>query len=194
MKRCLISGIIEEYLKASYHVNDIIYWPSRISFENYRKMKNIQLSEIGECRMSWCYDSVGILRSLYISSLAILNKKIERFTVDEMPKIAQMNISDYMLTSPILCHGFADTAAIMNEVYKDTKNPIFWNKTLELIEYTIESYNLHHNKNYKVDTGDEINKYDYLVGYTGILQTIYFILTGIPNGNESRILIAIIKC
>ena len=107
-----------------------------------------------------------------------------------MPKIAQMNISDYMLTSPILCHGFADTAAIMNEVYKDTKNPIFWNKTLELIEYTIESYNLHHNKNYKVDTGDEINKYDYLVGYTGILQTIYFILTGIPNGNESRILIA----
>ncbi len=129
------------------------------------------------------------MRVLFISSRAIARKEIENLAVNEMIKIAQMSTSDYLLTSPIICHGLAGVAAIMKEMYNDTRTPIFLDKALELTEHAVKGYNLPHDQHKISNTVENVFKYDYVNGYTGIIQTIYSILFDIPNGNEKRLLI-----
>lgn len=181
-----IEGIVTEYLDATYYVDNIIYWPSQISAEQYLAKSGLQLQAT---RMSWCYGSVGILRALYIHSVALSNKEIEKFCVHEMIKIAQMNITDYQLSLPIICHGLAGVAAIMNEMYNDTHLPEFRSKALSLIQHIINCSPLQNARQNPVKPSEVLDKYDFLNGYTGIIQTVFSVLTNKPNGNEQRLFI-----
>ena len=187
-----VEGLISEYINASYYANDIAYWPGRITFEQY-----VGLDEMPHepSQMSWCYGSVGILRSLYLSGVLMSNSKVEQFAVDEFIKIAKMSLSDYRLGQMIVCHGYIGTAAILNAMYLDTGHVQFLDKTIEMIEagaiFNIERF--FENERTIAQARNEPSRaslHNHLEGYNGILQTMLSILTGTVNGNEKRLLIA----
>ena len=186
-----IDGILSEYLKGVYYIKDIAYWPNRIKLEQYIGQESIER----EARqMSWCYGSVGILRSLYLAGVYTARAEIKKFAYEHLVRIASMKIDDYMLELPIVCHGFAGTAAIFDLMYRDTKEEVFLSRAIEMIEmYSKISIKQH------LEMGEFLAQlrhlpsraflHDYLEGYSGILQTTQSIINRVPNGNEKRLLI-----
>jgi len=185
-----IDGLITEYMNAVYYVDEIAYWPGRVTFEQY-----IGQHEIANMPnpMSWCYGSVGILRALYISGVYMSNDKVMRFALDELIKIARMDLSSYLLVTPIVCHGYVGTAAVLSLMYQDTGRDEFLEKTIEMVEagtaYNIKRFfdNAHQiasNNN----TETLASLHDYLEGFSGIVHSILSIIKGVHSENEKRLL------
>lgn len=179
-----INSIISEYLKMYYYINNIIYFPTKISFEQYiKKDEFIHTAK----QMSWCYGSVGILRAMYIAAISTKNKDIEQFVLNEFIKIAQMDVSNYRLNSPMVCHGYVGVATIMMEMYNDTGNSIFFNRTIELLILIDKMLSL--DSDQKNDENDGLPNYNYLEGLSGVLETMYAIINDETNINHQRLLI-----
>lgn len=122
------------------------------------------------------------------------NNKVKQFALNELLKIAEMELTDYLLTQPIVCHGFIGTAAIMNLMYLETGMAQFHKKTVEMVEvsamFSIERYfeNEKQRANER-NISSRANLHTHLEGYNGIIQTILAIIKGNPSGNEKRLLI-----
>lgn len=185
-----IDRLVSEYMNAVYYCNDVAYWPGRISIEQYigqveRQMKPNQ--------MSWCYGSPGNLRALYLAGVYTNNSKLKQYAIDELIKIADLDFDGFMLSQPIVCHGYAGTAAIMNLMYLDTGRNEFLHKTVEMTEasamFSIERYfanaqQLANNANMDL----RADLHSHLEGYNGIIHTILSIIKGLPSENEKRLL------
>lgn len=182
----IIDSIIDEYMKSYYYVDNIIYWPGRITFEEYIGKEKCSY---GKSRMSWCYGSIGILNSLYIAAKEKSDKELTEFCVNELKKIASMDIRDYLLASPIVCHGLSGLALIFKRMHQETQDKAFYYKMLEILEKLIHNFVYRDIQNVNLIGMNEIKEYDYLEGYTGILQTIYSVITDTVNVNERRLLI-----
>ena len=182
----IIDSIINEYMKSYYYIDNIIYWPRRITFEQYiGKEKCIY----GKSRMSWCYGSIGILNSLYIASKEKSDKDLTEFCVNELKKIALMNTRDYLLDSPIVCHGLSGAVLVFKRMYQETQDKIFCHKMTDFLEKIVCNFTYREIQNINLTGINEIKEYNYLEGYTGILQTIYSVITDTVNVNERRLLI-----
>lgn len=178
--------LIDALLNVRYYVNDIAYWPGRITIEQYWGTQRI--SHIAN-QMSWCYGSPGILRAIYIAANAFNMSNIKNMAVNEMKKISILDRSEYNLTSPIVCHGLSGMALIMRTMYEDTNELVFLSRLEQILDLLIFNFAYKEISNYNFSKINGIYKYDYLEGYSGILQTIYSILTGHINVNEKRLLI-----
>ncbi len=174
-----IRSLIHEYKDSFYRVNNVVYWPGRITFEQYINKEN--LPHISN-RMSWCYGSIGILRILYLSALYIEDHVLKEWAMRELINIAEVETEDYQIDSPIVCHGYAGVAAIMNEMYRDTQNLTFREKTYSLLD--IITNNL-----LDSETSKNLKRYNYLEGYSGVLQTVMSILCNKPSSSMKRMLI-----
>ena len=182
----IIDSIIDEYLKAYYYVDNIIYWPKRITFEQYIGQEKTTYEKN---RMSWCYGSIGILNSLYVAAKEKSDMELKDFCVNELKKIALLNTNDYLLTSPIVCHGLSGAALVFRRMYQETRDVAFYNKIVEILERLIYNYTYRNIENINLIGVNKIKEYDYLEGYTGILQTIYSLINDNINVNERRLLI-----
>jgi len=58
-------------MNAMYYIDDIAYWPGRITLEQFMGDQDIQKTSN---QMSWCYGSVGILRVMYLAGDLTGNK------------------------------------------------------------------------------------------------------------------------
>ena len=181
-----IELLIAEFLSARYYVDGIVYWPGRISFEQYFGLE--EFPHVTN-RMSWCYGSPGVLRALYLAAEAISMTEVKRLAIDEMEKIAVMDTSQYGLNSPIICHGLAGMVLIMRRMYIDTQKEIFASKAFEITESLIYNFAYRETENRHLIEPQKIRSYDYLGGYTGILQTIYSTITCVAIVNEKRLLL-----
>jgi len=164
-----INDLLTEYMKAAYRVDGIVHWPGRITFEQY--VGHEEVMHVPH-QMSWCYGSIGVLRAIYLASVYTANREMENFAIDELVKIAQMEVGRYLLSSPIICHGFAGTVSIMDEMYRDTGNTVFLDAArqqaitcVDCIINTDYSY-------IEPDPTKKVHLYSYLEGFSGILQTI----------------------
>jgi len=184
--RPVLEYLIDELLKARFYVNNIVYWPGKISFEQY-----IGKSAISHMpnRMSWCYGSIGILRSLYTAGKALSSKEICTYSVEEMKKIAELDTKKYLFRSPIICHGVAGAALVMKKMYVDTKDCVFDAKQRVLQDDLVRSFAYRHIESTDRTEAEEVTKYNYLDGYAGILQTIFCDMRDISNINEKRLLL-----
>jgi len=185
-----IDGLISEYMNAVYYAGDIAYWPGRITFEQYIGQDKMPDTPNA---MSWCYGSVGILRALYMAGDFISNDEAKQFALDELIKIAMLDLPSYMLSQPIVCHGYIGTAAVLNLMYLDTGKEEFLHKTIEMIEasigFNIERFfeNAHQvARNNNAETLATLH--DHLEGFNGIVHSILSIIKGIPTENEKRLL------
>ena len=184
--RKTMETLITEFLQSQYYVDGIAYWPGRITIEQYLS------EEEPSCfpsRMSWCYGSPGILRALYLAADALSMEDIKRFSIDEMAKIAAMDTEKYIFDSPIVCHGLAGVALVMRSMYNDTQNGTFADKAREITDMLVYNFAYREKENCNLTGMKQIRKYDYLEGYTGILQTIYTAMTGESNMNEKRLML-----
>jgi len=186
-----INGLVAEFMRGLYHDEDnTVQWPGRITAEQYLGLEPKQ--QVPR-QQSWCYGSVGILRSLYIVGVVMGDRQTEKFAIDEMVKIAEMPLEKYMLSQPIVCHGLAGTAAILDIMYQDTGRREFLTKVTEMVEvsatYSTEIF-LESEK--KIANARSISSratlHEHLEGYNGIVQTIFSILKGRPTGHEKRLL------
>lgn len=182
----IIDSIIDEYMKSYYYIDDIIYWPGRITFEQYTGQEKYSY---GKSRMSWCYGSIGILNSLYIAAQKKSDTELKEFCLKELKKIASMNTKEYLLVSPIVCHGLSGAVLIFKKMYQETQDKVFYYKMLEILEKLIHNFAYRDIENVNLTGMNEIKEYDYLEGHTGILQTIYSVITDTVNVNERRLLI-----
>jgi len=185
-----INGLTSEYMNALYYFDSIAYFPGRITFEQYTG--NDEFTK-APSQMSWCYGSPGILRALYISGDLLYNEKVKQLALSELVKIAKMDLSNYNLAQPIVCHGYIGTASIMNLMYLDTNRTEFLEKTIEMIEaggvFNIEAFfESEHQLAKAKNTPARASLHNHLEGYNGIVQTIMSIIKGRPNDNDKRLL------
>jgi len=184
-----IYGLIAEYMSAVYYIDDIAYWPGRISAEQYLGLDEMP-KQPGA--MSWCYGSVGILRALYIAGVFMSDDKVKQFAIDELIKIAKLDLSSYSLFQPIVCHGYIGTAAVLNLMYLDTKREEFLHKIVEMVEasaaFNIEGFfeNAQQVAN-NYDT-NPATMHEHLEGFNGIINSTLSIIKGISSENDKRLL------
>jgi len=185
-----INGLILEYMNAAYYVDDIAYWPGRISLEQHAKLGEIENKPNA---MSWCYGSVGILRVLYMSGVFMSDDTVKQFALEELIKIAMIDLPSYLLFQPIVCHGYVGTALIMNLMYLDTGREEFLKKTVEMVEasvvFSIEKFNENVRHVASRNNTEIISTlHEHLEGFNGIVHSILSILKGTPSENEKRLL------
>lgn len=135
-----INRIIEEYKKIGSKNNKYgnSIWPGIIDIDDYMKGNYYQRPNE---RMSWCYGSIGILRSLYEAAKALDDIELQQYVKLEVKKIAAMNIEDYFLASPILCHGYAGLIVLLLFFYKEIKEECLVLKAKELLDVVLNMYN-----------------------------------------------------
>ncbi|ELC8442625.1 lanthionine synthetase C family protein [Clostridium perfringens] len=177
-----IERILEEYKKVEYiNENKIVYWPGMLSFESYKNKDYYSLND----RMSWCYGSIGILRSMYFAALALDNEILKDNIENMVINIAKLDINLYKLEAPIICHGYAGTSSVLRVFYDDIKDDNIRNRCIELInkinnafneEYKFGFKDVFYNIEYDNLVRVEKDKNDFLEGSAGIiLELIAFI-------------------
>ena len=128
-----------------------------------------------------------------MSGILLADEKAEQFALNELIKIAEMDLEAYKLSQPIVCHGDIGTAAILNLMYLDTNRTEFLQRTIRMVEsgmsFNIERFieNEKHVANIRKATL-RLSLNNHLEGYVGIIQTILSIIKGIPTENEKRLL------
>lgn len=151
-QREAVEKILSELTKkTSVDEKGYIYWPGRVSFEDYIK---------GECsgsreRESWCYGTPGIARAIFLGGKAINDCDSMRLAIDAFEKICSMDEKDFMLISPIICHGYSGVLASIHAMYSDTGNAMFDIGRKKMFHLTLKCFD----DNFKYGFCDfEINK------------------------------------
>lgn len=124
------------YRFSSLEQDGSVIWPGRVSFESY--VDNIV--DVIPTRASWCYGTPGIGRSVYIASKAIGDKKSENLALQAMENLCKMPLEDYLLDSPILCHGYGGVLAILTAMYRDTGNVVYYKRMNEIVDVILGFY------------------------------------------------------
>lgn len=134
-----ILSIVEEYERLSLNFKDCTLWQGQYSFESY--LQSQQDPIVNYNRMSWCYGSIGILRAIKLAGLALDSQELIEWEQKNIFKIAAMLSKDYLLNSPIICHGYAGLMALLTIEYKEHANHIIKEKINELANIIEKKYN-----------------------------------------------------
>ena len=137
-QREAMEKIIKEVLR--FHSEDEFghsYWVGRVKFEDYIKgEKDI----IGSDRQSWCYGPIGIARSLYIAGVSLKDEKLISFANKVLENIAESDPKSWELSCPHICHGYGGVLAIMEAMYKDTRNSKYSKCMEKVMDIIIDSF------------------------------------------------------
>lgn len=135
-QREAIETILNEYKKTMIYDNQIAIWPGMIRLEDYIN----SIFDGSNKRMSWCYGSIGILKSLQVAATAMKKSKLEEWIYEQNVKIAEMPIEKFYLESPILCHGYAGASAYYRKMYDESHGSMFSHKYNEIVQLLLEKY------------------------------------------------------
>lgn len=183
-----IENIISIYDEHTAIKNDIIYWPMILPAELY---KQHGAAAVGS-RMSWCYGSIGISCVLYK-----VNKYLGADTakyLHNLEQIAQASKEVYNLLSPIICHGFAGTMAMFNQIYRESLDKELLQGLYMCLDEVLRLHNSvfpYGFKNIDYDSDGRFEKEDdtYLNGSTGIILALLSLFN--PNSlHEKHLLIS----
>lgn len=136
-QRDAIQKILNDICRfSSIETDGTVNWAARVSFEEYIG----GIDEISQSRASWCYGGPGIGRSVYIASKAIGDENAMSLALQSMEGLCKMPIEDYLLESPIICHGYAGILAVLTAMYKDTGDFLYYKRIEELVEIILDYY------------------------------------------------------
>lgn len=134
-----IELILEYLYRYRINYNNKIYWPGRVSFEEYIENKK----EFRYERPSWCYGTAGTARVIFLAGKALSS---EKYIYDAQLAIKAMIDSDLDkmgFTSPTFCHGYSGILHIVNLMYEDTKDDEY----IEIVNRVIEKVMSYYDKN-----------------------------------------------
>lgn len=166
-----INKIIKIFNEHTAIKNDIIYWPMILPAEQY---KQAEAADVGS-RMSWCYGSIGISCILYKVN-KYLGADVTKY-LQNLKQIAKAPWQVYNLLSPIICHGFAGTMAMFNQIYRETLDEALLPGLYMCLDEILRLYNQDFPYGFKnIDYGpkdlpDEDDD-TYLNGATGVIITL----------------------
>lgn len=191
----VIMDIVEFYLKIGKVEKEIWECPSQIGLEDFviRRYNN----DIRGHRMSWCYGSLGILRALQLIGRNIKNTFIEKLALTYLLKVAAIDILDYKLESPIICHGYAGIITILNLVNLENPSDSLTNRIEETmqIEYSFFDISSHfgfRDRGAYIENGirkiEEVEGYNLLNSSHGIILSLHSLINSNP-GWEKRLFI-----
>ncbi|MED0936656.1 lanthionine synthetase C family protein [Bacillus mobilis] len=128
---------ISDWLISKSDVTDSgIYFSDIISLEDEingtKKIKSL--------RDSWCYGAPGILRSLWLASLAIDDAYVAKFSLSGWETLFTVRKSNWGLDSPTFCHGLSGFFHINNLMIKENKAVEFLDVQKQLLHQLISSY------------------------------------------------------
>ena len=112
-------------------------WPGMVGYEDYIALRFDQDNR----RLSWCYGSMGNLIAVLEAAIALQDKNRQDSAIKELYQLADMDINQYHLYSPIICHGYAGTAVMFYHLYRHFFYPMFKEKGNMLICQSIYTYN-----------------------------------------------------
>ncbi|MCQ4922981.1 lanthionine synthetase C family protein [Tissierella carlieri] len=95
---------------------EFVYWPERVGFDDYVNRR----VNMGANRASWCYGSPGIARAMYLGGKAVDDEDSIILSLKAIDGLAKMNINQWRLNSPTVCHGYAGLLVVMEAMYMDT--------------------------------------------------------------------------
>lgn len=178
-QREAMGKILKDLLRFSYKdESENVYWDGRLGLEEYINGES-KVKRAG--RQSWCYGSVGIGRAMYLAGTALEDEEIIKFATCVIEGVAEMPIEKWGLNCDHLCHGYAGVLAIMETMYKDTKNEKYKlgiDKAVEVIVKGFDPNSLFGFYNYSVKEKaieQEEYAYEYMDDYSfleGSLGTI----------------------
>lgn len=183
-----IDKIIEIFNEHTAIKNDIIYWPMILPAELY---KQAGAAVVGS-RMSWCYGSIGISCVLYQVNKYFGTDSTKYLR--NLEHIAQAPKEMYNLLSPIICHGFAGTMAMFNQICKETLDKDLLPGLYMCLDELLQLHNSdfpYGFKNIDFESKDLPDEDDdaYLNGTTGVIVALLALFN--PNSlHEKHLLIS----
>lgn len=127
--------VLEEYERLSWYEDGIWYCPGILAPEEYQKDGN----RVNK-RMSWCYGSISVLNSLGMTAKALDNSERKMWCERVIDRVAHIKMENLELESPILCHGYAGTAAVFRNLYEYSNSAAALNLCRGLIEKVVSSF------------------------------------------------------
>ena len=180
----VIKEILQIYEKVKKQGIDGRYmYPSQLSKQQF--VNREWDYDIRNNRMSWCYGTIGILRAQFLIGEYINNCKITNYCVKEIMKITHVDIKNYKLESPIICHGYAGVAVILDAFNRKLKCKQIEKRVEELMNIVYGFFNPKTNYGY-MDRGivnvvgepyyEEVEQFDLFSGSAGIILAIAAIM------------------
>lgn len=168
-----MQNIINEYQNAIIYKSKLVYWPGIQSFDEYVAKKKVILRK----RISWCYGSVSILNSLRTAAIAIDDKNLEKWCDKNINDFLRLEINQYDLNTPMVCHGYAGILFSIIAEYKKHGNLILKIRAEEVLKKIISMYNS--NEKYPFENIEKIGKdiritreVDFLRGSAGVILAL----------------------
>lgn len=119
-------------------------------------------------RCAWCYGNPGVAASMHLASKALKSQTIKDAQSKLISNIGNSEFSKWMISSPMLCHGFAGVLEILLRVgeYEIIQDFDLIDKIIECINYN-KKYCFYNNH-----FGNIKDTCGFLEGSTGIVLTL----------------------
>lgn len=137
-------------------------------------------------RCAWCYGNPGIAASMHLAARALKSQRIEDARENLIDNMANNSFSRWMITSPMLCHGYSGVLEILLRIggFKIIHD-------FELIDKIIECIN--YNKKYCFNNNDLGKSKDicgFLDGSTGVALTLLNLISNVDPVWDQVLLIS----
>lgn len=132
-QREIISNILDIYRKFAIVKNKRTYWSGIIPLNEYLS----GAGELGKTREGWCYGGIAIARALHIAADALNDNIAQRWAEGIIVERVQMDLPDYELISPTLCHGYAGILSILVRMARQTEGTVELIKKIETVRKQI---------------------------------------------------------
>lgn len=140
-QRKLIDIILQTYddfkMKIKISNGFVYIWPTQLRMEDY--IAGIPKEVLRKPRMSWCYGASGISRVLYSVADNINDTVRKEFYYNNLVEISKGSLKDFLLDSPMICHGYAGLLLTLNSINRKRRN-IFFVDCIERLKEKIISF------------------------------------------------------
>lgn len=196
-QREAIARLLDEYKRTQFkQKSGYSYWPEKIRKQEYKSKCYTK----ARTRASWCYGTPGIARSIYLGGKSISDQESISIAMNAFNDLCMMQDEDYMLISPIICHGYAGIVVSIDAMYLDTKESFLNIGRKKIFEQILKFYDIEakygfihfeHNK-FNLEKSNFIRKIDSLSlieGNIGIILSLLLILRSSKTNWQRHILI-----
>lgn len=167
--KAAVYRIVQEYEKVTFRSKDL-WFTQIIGREEF--LKDTITNE--NIRESWCYGNASMLFVLYRAGEVFGEENWKRTALDKLLILAEKDLRQYQLHSPIICHGYAGTLTIFRRIYDVTGKKEFFKPMLHLLKAVLKSYDENSIFGFKDERWDEHGivieeKNEFLTGAAGII-------------------------
>lgn len=157
--------------------NGIYSWNSQLGIDFFNN--EFLPRDIRGNRQSWCYGDINISYSLLKIGIELGDKSIAEKHLNNIIEISKLDIDEYKLFSPIVCHGYAGLFKILFETYLISKNRYIKDRILKVLTILINDFKPTNNYGFinkgvaKMGTDiKEVECFDILNGATGVILSL----------------------